>query len=629
MVNIRKLKQSFKGKVIFDELDWSVKKSRKYGLIGPNGAGKTTLLEAICGSFKAEGGTVSMPKNMVAGYLPQELSAELQDQSVADEAVKVLSNSIDSDEALESYKYKAEKILMGLGFTVSMLAEKTSNLSGGWKMRVELAKILLQEPDLLLLDEPTNHLDIESIGWLENYLGNFEGTVVIVSHDRFLLDRMIDTVAELHRGKITEFTGNYSDYLEEKERIREVELSTYKNQQKKIRQTERFIERFRYKNTKASQVQSRVKMLEKMDVAEEPEPESRSISLRFPESARSGKIVYEISEFSKKYETDKGEKEVLNKTGPLKIERGDRIALAGRNGGGKTTLARIINGLEDFDGEHKTGHNVELSYYAQNQSDTLCLENTVYSELASVAPSLSETEIRSILGSFLFNSEDLEKKVKVLSGGEKSRVALSKMLVSPSNFLILDEPTNHLDLQSKEVLLEALKTYSGTFIVISHDRYFIDQLVNKVWYVENMKITEHLGNFSQYLEKYKKDAEVTYLKEQPQSSGINDNDESEKKIEAEQRNRLYRELRDKGIENMQNWKLLTRNQLSKALKELEERISEIENRRDELTTLFEDPDFFDDRDYAVKKNNEFEDLEEKLEVMYERWDEVAEYIDSV
>lgn len=628
MIKIEKISQSFRGKIIFDDLEWAIKKSRKYGLIGPNGAGKTTLLETVCGSFKVETGNVTMPRNLIVGYLPQELEYELSDTSVVDETVKVLADSIDSDEVLESYKYKAEKILMGLGFTVKMFEEKTAKLSGGWKMRIELAKILLKQPDLLLLDEPTNHLDIESIGWLEDYLHNFNGTVVIVSHDKYLLDRMIDTVAELHKGKITEFTGSYSDYLEEKERIREVELATYKNQQKKIMQTERFIERFRYKNTKASQVQSRVKMLEKMEIADEPEAERKAISLKFPEASRSGKIVYEISEFSKQYDSENGVKTVFTKSGPLKIERDDKIALAGRNGGGKTTLVKIINGIEKFEGDHKLGHNVELSYYAQNQTDMLNLENTVYEELLSVAPDMSETKIRSVLGSFLFNSEDLDKKVKVLSGGEKSRVALSKMLVSPSNFLVLDEPTNHLDMQSKEVLLEALKSYNGTFIIISHDRYFIDQLVNRVWYVENKGIRTHLGNYSSYIEKYKINdgIEETHNK---LKTDVEVENNSIKKIQAEERNKLYRELQENGIENMENWKSLTENQLGKALQELEERIFNIENKKEELTALFEDPEFFNDKENAIIKNNEFRQLEEKLKVMYERWDDVTEYIDSI
>lgn len=625
MINLTNISQSFRGKKIFDDLHWAIKKNKKYGLVGPNGTGKTTLLDVVNGSLCPEKGTVNIPKSLVVGYLPQELNYKLEEKTAVDETVKVLKGDLNSGEVLESYKYKAEKILMGLGFSVSMLNEKAENLSGGWKMRIELAKILLKEPGLLLLDEPTNHLDIESIEWLEDYLNSFSGTVVIVSHDKYLLDRMVNTVAELHKGKITEFAGNYSNYLIEKENIKEIQLSTYKNQQKKIEQTERFIERFRYKNTKATQVQSRVKMLEKMDTVEQPEQELKSINLKFPEAQRSGKIVYEISKFSKEYNSEIGRKVVFEKSGPLKIERGDKIALAGKNGEGKTTLAKIINELEEFEGEHKLGYNVELSYYAQNQTDTLNLENNVYDELLSTAPSMSETEVRSILGSFLFNSEDLEKKVKVLSGGEKSRVALSKMLVSPSNFLILDEPTNHLDIQSKEVLLNALNNYTGSFIVISHDRYFIDQLVNKVWYVENKDVRTHIGNYSEFIKKYKSENKAS-------ETDSKNNEEktkkpvSKKKINAEERNRLYRELKEKGLENMINWKDLSENQLSKALKDLEEKIFRMESEKENLVKLFEEPGFFDDEDFAAQKNNDFNDLNEKLKVMYERWDEVSEYL---
>ncbi len=627
MINLTNISQSFKGKKIFDDLNWAIKKNKKYGLVGPNGTGKTTLLEVVNGTLNPEKGKVNVPKNLIVGYLPQELSYDLQEKTAVDETVKALKHNLGPGEVIESYKYKAEKILMGLGFSIQMMNEKAVNLSGGWKMRIELAKILLMEPGLLLLDEPTNHLDIESIEWLEDYLNNFSGTVVIVSHDKYLLDRMVNTVAELHNGKITEFTGNYSKYLLEKENIKEIQLSTYKNQQKKIEQIERFIERFRYKNTKATQVQSRIKMLEKMDTIEEPETMRKSINLKFPEAGRSGKIVYEISKFAKQYNTEMGVNTVFNNAGPLKIERGDKIALAGKNGEGKTTLAKIINEFEQFEGEHKLGHNVELSYYAQNQSDTLNLDNNVYEEFSDVAPDMTETEIRGILGSFLFNSEDLEKKVKVLSGGEKSRVALSKMLVSPSNFLILDEPTNHLDIQSKEVLLNALRNFSGSFIVISHDRYFIDQLVNKVWYVESKDVKTHLGNYSEFIKKYKGEDRAQEL-----SSESDENEDknrvSEKKISAEERNKLYRELKEKGLENMGNWKDLTENQLGKALKELEEKIFNFEKEKEELVNLFEEPGFYDDEEYATQKNNDFNELNLKLKVMYKRWDEVTEYMSS-
>jgi len=626
MIRLSDIFLSFKGKVILRDLNWNIKSNRKYGLVGPNGAGKTSLLEVISGRLDPEKGDLSVSNKAVLGYLPQEINYSIRDSSVIEETLGVFTEGANSsEENPERLRYLAEKILAGLGFVPEQFDESADSMSGGWKMRIELAKILLNEPDVLLLDEPTNHLDIQSIEWIEDYLSSFKGTVVLVSHDKYLLDRMIDTVAALEKGTVREYHGNYTNYLVEKETIKKVQLSTFKNQQKKINQTERFIERFRYKNTKAKQVQSRIKMLEKIEVTEEPESEQRRIKLKFPEAQRSGRVVYDISTFSKEYKTLKGDKNVVfENSGPLEVERGDKIALAGKNGEGKTTLAKIITGLEKFNGKSKLGHNVHLAYYAQNQSDNLNLDKTVYDELLDAAPHFSDTQIRSTLGSFLFDEEDLEKRVKVLSGGEKSRVSLSKMLVSPSNFLVLDEPTNHLDIQSREILLEALKSYSGTFIIISHDRYFIDQLVNKVWYVENKNIVRHLGNYSEFLQKYKVKKEKIPEEQvvvSDQSSGGND-----KKIKAELRNRLYRELKEKGIENMDNWKELTQKQLSNALPELEKRISEIESCKNEIEELMSHPDFFKDQIEAEKKSSDFDELDEKLKVLYKRWEEVTDYL---
>ena len=364
-------------------------------------------------------------------------------------------------------------------------------------------------------------------------------------------------------------------------------------------------------------------MLDKLELVDQPDSDQKKIKLKFPEAPRSGRVVLEISSFSKEYETGSGNKNVVfENCGPLKVERGDKIALAGKNGGGKTTLAKIIVGIEKFSGISKLGHNVELAYYAQNQADNLNLEKTVYDEFVSAAPNLSDTQIRSILGSFLFDEDDLEKKVKVLSGGEKSRVALSKMLVSPSNFLVLDEPTNHLDIQSREILLEALKVYSGTFLIISHDRYLIDQLVNKVWYVDGKSIQTHLGNYSSFVEKFKStNPESDKKGEVEEEQNIN-----EKKVKAESRNKLYRELKDKGIENMENWRKLTDNQLSNALKELEEKISDFEGTKNEIERNMNNPEFFKDKEQAQKKTKDFNELNQKLKVMYKRWDEITEYM---
>lgn len=632
MITLTNISHSFAGKHIFRDLNWNIKDGVKYGLIGPNGTGKTTLLEYISGSFDTEKGQLNIPKDVIVGYLPQETENLTAGNTIVYEALEGIKGTGHAgDLEIENLRYRAEKILAGLGFSDSQFDEKISTLSGGWKMRVELAKILLRQPDVLLLDEPTNHLDIKSIEWVEDFLGKFSGTIVLVSHDKYLLDRMVDTIAELENGVITEYKGNYSRYLEEKEKIREIREATYKNQQKKIRQTERFIERFRYKNTKAKQVQSRIKMLEKMDTVEAPQGENKSIKLNFPESPRSGKIVYELSQFSKQYVSDTGEvKVVFENAGPLKIERGDKIALAGRNGQGKTTLARIIVGKEEFEGDGKTGYNVDLAYFAQNQTDTLNYNNTIVQEMEDAAPDLSYTRIRSILGAFLFGDEDVEKKISVLSGGEKSRVAISKMLVSPSNFLVLDEPTNHLDIQSKQILLEALQGYNGSFIVISHDRYFIDQLVNKVWYVENGGVETYPGNYSRFIEKYGGlHEEDSTPRNNGQTARSADDRESRKTAEAERRKRLARELREQGLENMENWRELTSNQLEKALKELEQKIIELESTKEEYQKLFSDPGFFNDKERSEEKTREFDEINSKLTRMYRRWDEAAEYAGEV
>ena len=626
MITITGFNHSFKGKKIFDGLDWSIKKNKKYGLVGQNGTGKTTLLEAISGSLETESGSVSIPKKIVIGYLSQDLKFDQTKRKIVEEALSALLGSSGIDEyELDRVKFQAEKILMGLGFEKKQLEENTSTLSGGWKMRIELAKLLLKGPNVLLLDEPTNHLDIQSIGWIENYLNNFNGTVVLVSHDKYLLDRMVDTIAELENGKIKEYKGNYSHYIVEKEEQRQIQLSTFKNQQKKVQETERFIERFRAKNTKATQVQSRVKMLKKMEIVDAPESYNKKIKLKFPEAKRSGRVVCEISEFSKEYKTQEGNVNIVfDNAGPLKIERGDKIALAGKNGEGKTTLAKLIVGIEKFNGESTLGHNVELVYYAQDQEDNLNLENTLYSEFVQVSPHFSDTQVRSMLGSFLFNEDDLEKKVKVLSGGEKSRLSLSKMLVSPSNFLLLDEPTNHLDIQSREILLEALKNYTGTFLVISHDRYFIDQLVNKVWYVEDGKVETYLGNYSDYINKLngKGEVPVDEIVSEVKEVKVKEN----KKEKAEQRNRLYRELQEKGVENMGNWKQLTENQLSNALRDLEKRIADYEIRKSEIEKQLHDPELFKDQEEAVQKTKDFDEMNSNLFLMYKRWDELTEHI---
>ena len=623
MISLSGICHSFSGKDLFLNLEWSIKKGRKYGLVGPNGSGKTTLLEIVTGLMESEKGEVSVPAALTVGYLPQIMDPHTGDLTVLS-AARASGFGGDEDGS-EKPVHEAEKILFGLGFTEEQLSHRVSSLSGGWKMRVELARILLLEPRVLLLDEPTNHLDIKSIEWLEGYLGNYRGTVVLVSHDKYLLDRMVDTVAELEGGGIREFRGNYSSYLEKKEQIAAVAEATAKNQEKKLRAQRRFIERFRYKASKARQVQSRIKMLEKMEPAAPSSETRRTLEFDFPAPERAGRVVYEISDFSKEYETPAGARNVVFRNCPaLRVERGDRIAVTGRNGEGKTTLCKMIAGVENFSGKSRLGHNITLGYYAQNQDEMLNPKNSVYEEFIGAYPLFSQTEARTLLGSFLFGASDITKKVSVLSGGEKSRLSLLKILVSRSNFLVLDEPTNHLDMASREVLRRALGEYPGTFLLISHDRYFIDSLVSRIWYVDGGGVETFIGNYSEFLEKKARDSEDNQVLTETRDD--RPTEKTAKTIEAERRNRLYRELREKGIENMENWTLLSKKQMEKALSDLEGRICECETEKDEMEKLLANPETLPrDADWE-EKTRQFGELEAKLSALYGRWDEVSEHM---
>lgn len=623
MISLSGTCHSFAGKELFRNLEWSIKKGRKYGLVGPNGSGKTTLLEIAMGLLEPEKGSVSVPGALTVGYLPQIMDSHTGDLTILSAARA--SGRGSGEDSSEKPIHEAEKILFGLGFTGEHLSQKVSSLSGGWKMRVELARILLLEPNVLLLDEPTNHLDIKSIEWLEGYLGSYRGTVVLVSHDKYLLDRMVDTIAELDDGAIREFRGDYSSYLERKEQITAVAEATAKNQEKKLRAQRRFIERFRYKASKARQVQSRIKMLEKTESAPQPSETQRALEFDFPAPERAGRVVYEISDFSKEYKTPGGPRNVVFRNCPaLRVERGDRIAVTGRNGEGKTTLCKMVAGVENFSGQSRLGHNVTLGYYAQNQDEMLNPQNTVYEEFIGAYPLFSQTEARTLLGSFLFSASDITKKVSVLSGGEKSRLSLLKILVSRSNFLVLDEPTNHLDMASREVLRRALEEYSGTFLLISHDRYFIDSLVNRIWYVEGEGVETFIGNYSEFLERKARDSGDEQTPAETRDDAPRE--KSLKTLEAERRNRLYRELQEKGIENMGDWTLLSKKQMENALLDLESRISECETEKEEMERSLGNPETSPQGTDWEEKTRQLGELEAKLSALYGRWDEVSEHM---
>ena len=674
MIQLSGITLSFGSRELFKNLTWNVKDGKRIGLFGPNGVGKTTLLNMIAGMFTPDKGTLSKPPSHIIGYLPQEAEDIISDKTVLSEALtafkdirvlereeealtkeleahhdqrsseyqKVLLRLDQVHEELRSrdshtVRFEAEKLLMGLGFETGDLAKPLSTFSGGWRMRVALAKLLLQRPNTLLMDEPTNHLDIESIDWLEKYLGRFQGSVILVSHDRYFLDRMVETIAELDGGQITEYAGNYSSYLKEKSERLGIQRAAYENQQRKIKETERFIERFRYKNTKAKQVQSRVKMLEKLERIPEPASENALINIKFPEPKRSGKVVLELSEFSKSYPGPEGaDVEVFSKAAPLTISRGDKIALIGKNGAGKSTLSRILVGSEPFSGERKLGHNVELTFFAQHQSEALDPENTILQELESENKGRSQTEIRSLLGAFLFTEDDVFKPVRVLSGGEKSRVALAKTLLSPKNFMILDEPTNHLDIQSRNVLVEALVHYGGTFVIVSHDRHFLDQVANKVWYAENKKLITYPGTYSEFHyhqnlreSESKKPSSESFVKTSEGPAAAKKDPEESKRDEAQRRNILYRELKERGLEDMENWRELSGTQLAGALKELEAKIHGFEEDRDRVEKYLADPDNFKDQARSEEAARDYSSLNDRLKKLYETWDSVSSHMDNM
>jgi ATP-binding cassette subfamily F protein 3 len=481
----------------------------------------------------------------------------------------------------------------------------------------------------LLLDEPTNHLDIESVAWLENHLKTYDGTVILVSHDRYFLDRMVDTIAELSRGKVTEYAGNYTYYLEARIERRTLQQASYDNQQREIAEAERFIERFRAKATKAKQAQSRMKALERLERIEAPEEELSTVSFRFPTPEASGRIVLEMSEYDKSY--DGGKTFVFKDAIPLKIERGDKIALVGKNGAGKSTLARMLLGAEGFQGTRTMGYKVQLTYFAQHQAETLNPKSTILEAVREIATTETETQIRSLLGAFLFTGDDVYKPIAVLSGGERSRVALARTLLKPANFLILDEPTNHLDIQSIGVLIEALKQYKGSFIVVSHDRHFLDQIVNKVWYVADHNTTEILGNYADF--EWKKAQDLQKAAQQvvlasPKVESKNQEQEAQRKdqkrADADSRKELTQLLKIfKSDPTQIDWENVPPQFAEKALADTEAQIAELEIRKTELETALADPDIYLDLTKTQKLNEQYHAVQEQLAAQYDLWESVA------
>lgn len=524
MISISNFSFEFGGRYLYKNADWHIKPGERIGLVGKNGTGKSTLLRIISGEYQIGDGEISKLKSLSMGFLNQDLLSYNTSESITHVAMQAFDRQLFLEKEIEKLlveietnyseqnlhklsemqeeflhsggydmRFKTEEILEGLGFKTEELNKPLSQFSGGWRMRVMLAKMLLMQPQLLMLDEPTNHLDLPSIQWLETYLSDYNGTVIIVSHDRYFLNRMVTKIVEIANQKIYQYTGNFEDYLLQKKERDELQTRQYENQQQYIKEQERFIERFRAKASKATIIQSRVKMLERLEIVESVQTDNSKINVKFEAKKQPGKIIYEIKNLEKSY----GENHIFNHA-EAAIVRGDRIALIGANGKGKSTLLRIIDGSEKFNGSVQQGYNVTKAFYAQHQLESLNIENTVLEELAGFATNKTEIELRTLLGGFLFQGDDVFKKIKVLSGGEKARVSLAKIVTTGSNFLILDEPTNHLDMQSIDILIDVLNNYNGSYIIVSHDRHFISKTSNKIWWLENFKIKEYPGTYAEY-----------------------------------------------------------------------------------------------------------------------------------
>jgi len=670
MIGITNITFFISNRCIFSNVNFQISRGDRIGLVGPNGAGKTTLLRLITGKYTPENGQIEIPKGVKVGYLEQEVHEKNSDKSIKELALRAFDEAIQIEKKIHKLSHKVgevtdfysdeyhdlleelehlqaryellegdkkesktEEVLEGLGFKTHQLDLPLSQFSGGWRMRVALAKILLEKPDLLLLDEPTNHLDIDSIEWLEQYLYSYDGAVVIVSHDQYFLNRLVTSIFEVRSKKIFQYEGNYDAYLDQREEQIEQQQRTYEAQQKIIADAEKFIDRFRYKATKAKQVQSRIKQLEKMDMVEEPEPQQEEIHFHFPEPPRSGKVVLNIDNLIKTYSTSDDNKpvKVFTEGQDLEVERGDKIAIVGANGAGKSTLARIVNGIEPFDGTRKVGHNVQMTFFAQHLADVMESGREVLEEMElSARTPEARAQVRTILGCFLFTGDDVFKKIDVLSGGERSRLALAKTLLEPANLLILDEPTNHLDINSKNILLDALKEFQGTVIAISHDRHFLAGFATKIWRVENGRVKIYPGNYEYYQWKRKKEQEEELKNSgnvSPKKSDSAKSDEGkvvpqkdisgpkskeQKRFEAQLRNRFSQKT--KPIRN--------------TIHKIEKKIDELESRKEELEVIMANPETYQDGE-AAGLTMEYQQVESDLDKILEEWAVKTEELEHI
>lgn len=621
MISIDNISYYLGERILYEDASLFITPKDKIGLIGLNGTGKSTLLKMLVGEVELASGNISQSKSTSIGFLNQDLLSYQSDEPILEVAMQAFHQALDLQhqidvilkemeenytdkllerlsllqeqfEAADGYRIQsqAEELLEGIGFKTADLKRPLREFSGGWRMRVMLAKLLLEKPSLLMLDEPTNHLDLPSIQWIESYLQSYEGAYIIVSHDRTFLNSTVNKIVEVYASKLNLYSGNYDYYLEEKELRNEVQQNAFENQQQKIKEAERFIERFKAKATKAKQAQSKVKQLEKLDRIEAVVDENMQVNFKFNFKTQSGRHVKRLQDISKSY----GDLDILEKV-TLGLQRGDKVALIGANGKGKSTVLRIIAGTEAHEGQVETGHNVLMSFYAQHQLEALNINNDLVEELKQEGTGKNEQELRGVLGCFLFSGDEVFKKIKVLSGGEKSRVALAKALISEANFLLLDEPTNHLDMLSVGILVQALQQYEGTFLVVSHDRHFITKVANKIWWIEDHQLKEYPGTYEEYqwwMSQRTSPTKLAVKKEKKSKTKV-----KEKPINPKSQRTLKRQMVDVEYE-------------------IQEREALIKSLETEMTQ----PEVYQDSDKLSKLNDQFQKVKNELDQLTKEWE---------
>lgn len=651
LVGLQDVTFEFGARLIVADATWHIQPNERIGLIGYNGTGKSTLLKVLVGEYSPSKGTVERSRGTSIGYLHQDLLSFDTNQSILEvalsafERVQQLEKEIEElgkeleatgdEKTLHEYSdklheletlggydihHRTEEVLHGLGFSQDDIVRPYKEFSGGWRMRVLLAKMILQAPDLLLLDEPTNHLDLPSIEWLEKYLLHYKGSVVIVSHDKFFLNRMVTKIVEVYQKQLHFYNGNYEFYETEKAMRVELQQRAYENQQEYIRQQERFIERFRAKATKAAAAQSAMKRLDKIDRIEEVEIERPNIKINFRIDTVPGKILVELKDISKAY----GDNIIVSHSS-AEIERGDKIALIGANGKGKSTLLRIIAGIEGFSGERKWGHNVEESFYAQHQLESLDLNNTLLEEMKTCGSQKTEQELRTLLGCFLFSGDDTDKKIRVLSGGEKARVALAKTIVSKANFLMLDEPTNHLDMHSVELLVEALNRYEGSIIMVSHDRYFISKAANKIWEIVDHEIKEFKGTYAEWMEWKERMAKQALAAKTAMTSAAKTNTvptNGKPPVAASKATEAPKKAAP--VLNRDQKKELQ--QLQRQFGQIEEKLSKAKEKKSQLEAALADPATYSDKQKFTEAEAAYKKQGQEVENLNKQYEEVFEKI---